>query len=271
MHSWWSLKPKQRFAHLCVTSRRRKELSHKLDGCRKIIKMQKLWEKTKKGVTLGLNTAMTFTGIKEEDEVPEFLERKNQLETMQSNAKALVQLFEGLGTCTQKLASTTKVCADVLSESFTEADSPYYENATTTKSVAESCQQNADTLAQAKFPTYCIGPLNDLLQQIEQLKKIMDKRRKNRVLMQSQKKNPEQAAVREAKYNRYHTAFINGVDTLESKRAAVFGGVFNAYQYYMQDLIRSTKSQITASMEAFPYQAVQAPIPAITAAPPTAQ
>ena len=227
--------------------------------------MNRLWHKAKKEFYLGVDSAKSMVGVKTIVFEPEFQEKINELDQMENSVKKLLLSFQLYLSSSTKLIGASAIALDTISSSFQPSDDEYYRNSLANKDLLQKFSQINEEKTKNQAPNNCITPLVEFHQHIRSLYVILEKAKKNKVLIQSvnQEKDPEEYSKREAKLNKYQTAFCKGTDILLEKQAAIFSGVFNAYQYDLLSLVTEIKTRLPSNVIAFPTLHLESPLPTL--------
>ena len=216
--------------------------------------MNHLWRKAKKEFYLGVDYTKGIFGVKTITFEPEFQEKIDALDQMEINVNKLLQSFQQYLSSSTKLIGASSLALDSLSNSFQPTDSEFYQNSLANKDLLQKFSQINEEKTKNQAPNNCITPLVEFHQHIRSLYVILDKAKKNKILIQAvnQEKDPEEYQKRETKLNKYQTAFCKGCDILLEKQTAIFTGVFSAYQYDLLSLITEIKTRLPSNVIEFP-------------------
>lgn len=216
--------------------------------------MNHLWRKAKKEFFLGVDYTKSIFGVKTITFEPEFQEKIDALDQMEVNVNKLLQSFQHYLSSSTKLIGASSLALDSITNSFQPTDGDFYGTSMQNKDLLQKFSQINEEKTKNQAPNNCITPLVEFHQHIRSLYVILDKAKKNKVLIQSinKEKDPEEYTKRETKLNKYQTAFCKGCDILLEKQTAVFCGVFNAYQYDLLSLITEIKTRLPSNIIEFP-------------------
>jgi len=229
--------------------------------------MQKFWEKTKETFTIGVGTAMEITGTKKFEETPEFLAKVQFLDTFEMNCKNLQRSLNSFSASINNLGESESETASVFAKSF-EGDGGQFEQMSLNfRGVADATKQTLQEMTNTSMSQNTIQPILQTLEEISRLKKIMSKRKKNQILLDSAQSKynsacekgktaqlPElQQAVelRKSKFDQHNGAFISGVDALINSRNEFFTRIFNSHQYFVKEMITQMKNNYESQMQNF--------------------
>ena len=245
--------------------------------------MKKIWEKTKKSVTVVKAKVEDTLNIKETEEDPEFKAKSDQLAFMVNHAQSIIAAINNYQVAAEKLAANATVVANAYSSAFTADDAPIKENADNFKNATDEFAGLINNLVKKRIPQQVVQPLVNVTNEITSLRNIERKRYKNKALLNQAEaklkaarekcKNVSQAeeiaAHRRAKYTKYHNEYISGVSTLYGKRNETFGASLNAFQFYIVETQEEMKKRIQSQLSSFPYSQLQGQIPSMTVIDPT--
>ena len=230
--------------------------------------MNHLWRKAKKEFFLGVDYTKSIFGVKTITFEPEFQEKIDVLDQMELNVNNLLQSFQQYLSSSTKLIGASSLALDSLSNSFKPTDTDFYKISLDNKDLLQKFSQINEEKTKNQAPNNCITPLVEFHQHIRSLYVILDKAKKNKILIQSinKEKDPEEYSKREAKLSKYQTAFCKGCDILLEKQAAVFCGVFSAYQYDLLSLVTEIKTRLPSHVIEFPFLHLTSKLPTLKSA-----
>jgi hypothetical protein len=188
--------------------------------------MKALWNKAKKEATILSSTAQKAIGVKKDVEDPDFLERETKLSQIESSAKTLLQLLEQLAGQFTAIGRASETAREALKD----PDAPKV-----------PMVQITATFVESQLTEQCIQPVRDFSEHMQVLQQIKRKRHRNRELMQS---GGSDEARRTEKYNKYHSAFVRGVDLLGQKHVTLMAVVFARQSYFMREYAYTVRSNV---------------------------
>ena len=232
--------------------------------------MQKLWEKTKESVTYGVGAAMDFTGAKKLQEDPEFTKRWEKLEFIETHAKNLQKALLGFSVSLTNLGDAQVETATQYSKAFEKESGALSDYSKSLQSASEKCRTITQT-AKSKMPEEVIKPLDDLLKEVARLKHEADKRKKNLILLEAQEPKYQKAQAKgkvkpelektviekRGKYQKHHSAFLQGVDALDARKSEIFKNVMVAHQRALTDVVNQLKETFSDDLANDPLASEQ--------------
>ncbi|OHT08241.1 hypothetical protein TRFO_23225 [Tritrichomonas foetus] len=219
--------------------------------------MKKLWEKTKKSVTVGVAKMDEKFSHKSIDDDPEFVLHEGKLSEVDKAFSTVNQSINELNSIIKRNGIVLATLGDALLSSIPE------ENSKRNFAVASQLLgKNVKTLTENAFnyyiPTHVLQPLTKAIDQVRNLKRIKEKCKKNRILLTQEEKKLKEARAkdheiskheenvqkRQDKYTKYHGEFIAGVAEIYENRSTICVEVYTAAIYYLGDIFRLIQKEI---------------------------
>jgi uncharacterized protein YeeX (DUF496 family) len=239
--------------------------------------LKKAWGKTKDSATVGFNKAMDATGKKKIEDDPDFSALSQALNAIETKSASITSALLSLGKHYVKAAEKFTIAADQLVQLIPEEHYDKFQNARKVHSQLGHIQQ-----FQTTFGTYIIGnelvkPLQALSNDIKNLKKVEEKRKKHLILVQTAEKDNEkkpsadlQAKIESNKqqYDSFHQEYMTKGAEIKNNAGDVFEAVYDAFQFYVIELSNVTKEQLVDKFTSFPYEELKSKHPSVTAPPP---
>ena len=223
--------------------------------------MQKFWEKTKNNLTVSLNVAMDVTGTLKIDEDPEFIEISNQINKILNDSKVLRSQIEEMGiNYIKNIKSQIS-----LNYTFTTLFEP---NDGEILTISKKSYQNIKYLEDLsiKFieefiPNFILSSLNNLENQIFELTKISEKRKKNLIIMKNYEKSKnnnliDKIAHYRAKFTHYNSLYLNNSKELFSKKNVAFSQCFKGYQSFIFKLYNLFNEKFNENLNNFNFNKI---------------
>ncbi|OHT05359.1 hypothetical protein TRFO_05936 [Tritrichomonas foetus] len=246
--------------------------------------MKNFWKKTKKSVTLGM--AKVVDGVssdakKKETDDPAFFEQSERLRVMREQCTKITRALYALGKEIENLANVYSAAANTISDIITPDCQPYYQYSSQSQEGINEVHTYARNFSSYYLKNDELRPLNDMNDEIERLKILREKRKKNKVLLQqeeghlktAQSKNKdvdahvEKTRMRREKFEKYNSEFLSGVSTLYDNRNEIYGHAFNIYQFYLTELVELQQKCIGGRLEDFPFESLQGQVTSCSAKP----
>lgn len=202
--------------------------------------MKGLWESAKKQYYLGMDTVLKKTGLKNEPEDINFLNQWEKLQNTEISTMNIYKSISDLTNASQNLCEVSVSTSTSISSSFDSSDVPNFENSQKTVSYLTDCQNYFKTSVWDEVNEKCLAPLRTYMNEIMKLKKIAEKRKKNKILCECAK-DPQEMAKRQEKYTRYNSSYIEGVDHIASQQKDLYIQVFKQHQFIMKGFIEFSK------------------------------
>lgn len=229
--------------------------------------MQKLWHKTKKSFTVGVNKMDEKISKKTVNEPPEYVKAHDKLKFNEDAINNLLKSINSTSNTFKKMGSDVKETTCVLEKTFEKNGVCENENAVKSKNVADELAIVTTRLSDNYIPTQILAPLTLLNDKVKAAKVLKEKRRKNRILLQQEEAKLKDARskdkdvdhyeekfnTRKAKYDKYDADFIAAVKDLNKERKVIFVKVYNAYQYYLMELCQITEKKFHETLGTFPF------------------
>jgi hypothetical protein len=163
-----------------------------------------------KEASVGFSAALNATGLSKHPEDPDFLAHDASLSLFSSSIESVLLQLQSFSTHIQAAATASDIIQSKLGPD----------------SVPSSRVLDLTTaLTTAQLPSRVLEPLLAFQQRIDALVRIRRKRERNRKLS-ALERTP---GPRTAKYERYHAAFLRGVDALAVQHAVLLPQVFVAH------------------------------------------
>ncbi|OHS98391.1 hypothetical protein TRFO_35240 [Tritrichomonas foetus] len=206
--------------------------------------MKNFFESAKKQIFLGVDQVKQIAGLKHAPEDPNFLNHWEQLQDLELASINLYKSLSDLINSTQKLCDTSVTTASTLSSGFDVDDTPYYQKSQQSTAFYTDCRDYVKDKLWNDINEKCLMPLSDYMQKITDLKKIAEKRKKNRILIEAavQLKEEDEVTRRQEKLSRLTQTYIDGVEALSAQKTPLFVSVFNEHQFCMRSFIEHAKS-----------------------------
>lgn len=192
--------------------------------------MKRFWEKTKNNFTLAIGDAMDATGAKKLPEDPEITRRIQKLSFYKKQVKDMQKSITGFSASISNLGDSQNETSEYFSKIFENENGTFQSNSLRFAAVSESLKAICGSESTRIMSTN--EQITEILAEIEELKVILEKRKKNMILVDSidtkvqklEEKNqqiPEELRLnkekRTTKFNNYHSSFITRFDALETK------------------------------------------------------
>jgi hypothetical protein len=171
--------------------------------------------KARKELKVGLSSALHVTGLRKDEEDPDFLARDATLREWTTCASTLLTDIRAFCAEVGKVGAAS----NLIHTKLKQPEAPDTQILGITAS-----------LVQDQLATGCIRPLEEFLSHTVLFEKLRAKRSRNRRLAASS--SGDEGTRRTTKYRTYHAAFIQGVDALAAKALTIFQAVFHAHYYY---------------------------------------
>ena len=223
--------------------------------------MQAFWNKTVEGITVGVGTAMDFTGAKKLPEDPKVTESFEKLEFVEKHAKNLKKSLKELSRTLSELGAAQSATSEEYVKAFENDEIEFKNYSLQLKTISNNCQVIASNEGSQKINSNVIKPIDDMLNECLRLKEIFDQRKKDLILLESeelkyqkaQKKGKvtqelESALVqRRGMYQKDHSEFLQGVEQLDARKDGVFRAAMQTQQDIMKSLIDQMKQEFANS------------------------
>ena len=220
--------------------------------------MKRFWEKTKNNFTLGVGTAMDVTGAKKLPEDPEITRRAEKLSFYKKHVKDMQKSITELSASITNLGDSQNETSDYFSKIFENENGTFQSNSLRFAAVSESVKAICGAESTQIISTN--EQISEILTEIQELKTILEKRKKNLILIDSidtkiQKLEEKNQPISEdlrlnkekrtTKFNSYHSSFIARFDALETK-------VQNTYSTILTQTKQSYSTSITQMNNGIP-------------------
>ena len=246
--------------------------------------MKTFWKKTKKQVTLGVakvKDAAAGDTRKKEKEDPDFVEYSEKLKAMKAECQKIIHALTQVGREIESLSNSYCSTAAIFSEIITSDCDPYFDYSSKSQEGLKEVNTYVKNFSLYYLKEVQMKPLTDMNAEIDRLKVLRDKRKKNKVFLQqeenllknAQNKNKdvnhrvEKTRARREKYERYNSEFITGVSTLYENRNEIYGNAFNIYQFYIAEMIELQEQCLKDQNPDFPFDALKNQIPSCSQKP----
>ena len=215
--------------------------------------MKDFWESAKKQYYLGMDTVLKKTGLKNEPEDINFLNHWEKLQNIEISTMNVYKSISDLTNASLSLCEVSVNTSTTISSSFDSTDIPHFENSQKTVSCLTDCQTYFKSNIWDEVNDKCLAPLRAYMNEIMKLKKISEKRKKNKVLCECASE-PQELAKRQEKYTRYNSSYIEGVDHIASQQKGLYIQVFQQQQFIMKEFIKYSKKACSILDEAEPKE-----------------
>lgn len=246
--------------------------------------VQKLFGKAKKGFTLTVEKGLEIAHVKKSEEDPEYLQKSELFKSIETTA---LELKKTITTSAKLLAQTSKsnvLVSNACVNAFKDTNDANHDNTIKLLEYSNDMDRYYANYQDNIAPSQIVKPLDELIEKINALKIIENKRRKNHILSgkadsklekaRTKGAQPnkmaaleEEAAHRHAKFSKYDNDFAAGINTLDTTRTQVFEVVYNNYQFYQFQLHQLTQKWITEKMSSFGYAQMESNLPSVTVIP----
>lgn len=223
--------------------------------------MKKFLDKTKKSITVGVARLDEKISDKKVDDGPEFDEKMQQFKEYEEAIKGFQKAAATLTQSVRNFGDTLIVSSESFNKAVKENDSikPLSQNA---QSMADTIKIYYNNASAYYIPTYVIAPINEQLDKIREIKKLIDKRKDNQILLkqeqdklktareknQNVQKHEESTEQRLQKFNSLHNQVLTEIANLYSSRLETYQTIFSSLVFYQSELMSLTLSNISASV-----------------------
>lgn len=250
--------------------------------------MKNFWKKTKQSITIGVGKIKD----KPKEDDPEYLEAAEKLRSAEKQIHSVIFALQVWSKGLVTLSQSQVELANVWEQVFEPGDDPYHSQAVKSKEGVEGMHEAYTNVSQAHIPGFLIKPLSDLMTKVRELKKAKAQRKNQQLLLKSEEKSlkaaqekvdkgdpkpekqekavkdlerrEERTTAQRAEYEKWHDAFMSGVQDLESKRKQVLKKVFEAHQFYMMEFVELQQAALSERESDFEMEALRGKYPSAT-------
>lgn len=210
--------------------------------------MKKFWNKTKKSFAIGIAKTDAAINDRELESDPDFLDKVTKLKALKSAMREFTHEANDLAEAIKHIGSVQESLAKALKDSISGDDNmkEFSEAGLEIGHKIDLCAENA---GRYYIPTYVLGHINEVMEEIKQLDLLKDKTHKNRILLDNEQEKLEHARKHEKdveehereyekrteKHNQYFEQFKQGVTELWERRLEIYKRAYQGLQYYFMD------------------------------------
>lgn len=220
--------------------------------------MEKLFNKVAKKVTLGLEKVLTVTGTVDTTEDPIYIEKKKELQELETQFANLENNLTNIAVSTNELSNAIVETSSYAVEASLE-DQNNFQNASKNRTAISDCYSKLNMYISSDFDEKIMKPISSYLEEIAELNKISQKRDKNRLYMQNLQRKVEKNSengkedqqcddkyqFRKEKYTALNERFIRGVNDLLERKQALVASVFVAFRNTSQQMINESHARVS--------------------------
>jgi hypothetical protein len=246
-----------------------------------MIAARRLWGKGVESFRVGLQKIEDKVNLGRLEESPIFVAKTEKLNEIEGQLTSLLSAITVFLADIRRIDASFPAVASAFAAPLSGGEDAVHDHSVHFKSCTASVAQLIDNAVRAHIPEQVVTPLQEISNEIVQLKHIREKRYKNHVLLTAATQKLERARAkgkdvsaleaeetsRRMKFDRRTEQYYFGVGQLAARQAELFGQIMHAFQFYTLEMIEQLEKRVSNKMLSFPYCQMQGTIPSITIAP----
>ncbi|KAH0786446.1 hypothetical protein GPJ56_009657 [Histomonas meleagridis] len=243
--------------------------------------MKKFLDKTKKSLTVGIGKIDEKVSDKKHEESPEFTKAMDHLHIFEESMKGFQKSVSSLREAVMSFGGVLITAGDSYAAAIKDGEDGR-QNAVGAQKVSNEIKVYYNNANNYYIPNFITSKLNDTMNQIKAIKQLIEKRKKNQILLnkeqsdlkaareknQNVEKHEESTKARKKKFKKYNKQVLEEVDKLYSARASIYQELYSALVFYQSELMSLTLKEINQNVPQFSLESNKSKYQSVTVKPP---
>ncbi|KAH0788040.1 hypothetical protein GPJ56_008022 [Histomonas meleagridis] len=244
--------------------------------------MKKFLNKTKKSITVGIGKIDEKVGSdKKREESPEFTQAIANLNEFEEAIKGFKKSINSLRDAALAFGEVIINAGNSFNNALKDGDEGK-QVAQNAKNLSEQLKVYYNNAHNYFIPTFVTSKLNDINNQIKQIKLLIDKRKKNQILLkqeesnlksareknQNVEKHEESTKARKKKFKKYNKLVLEEVEKVYSSRFSTYQELYSSIIFYQSELMNLTLQGINSNVPQLSFESNRDKYQSVTSAVP---